>query len=113
MKITRSDIDDVALLCNQLGNQKMPKLVLTEEELAAARSHLVEYTRLSFDKEGKGELRKVTSMVEPCECGSKKPPMECCYKKPAIICEYVGDYFKRPEDRKGRCWPAKEATPDE
>ena len=113
MAITRSDIDEVVWLCTQLGNQQMPKVELTQEEWAAARSHLVEYTRLSFDPAGKGEFRKVTSMVEPCEWGSNKPPMECCYNEPAIICEYVGDYSKRPEDRKGRCWLATEAAPDE
>jgi hypothetical protein len=112
MAITRSDIDDVVLFCTKLGAVPMPKLKLTEEELAAARSHFVEYTRLSFDHAGKGEFRKVTSMVEPCRCGSRKPPMECCYKEPAIICEYVGDYSKKPEDRRGRCWLATEARPE-
>ena len=103
-----ADIEDVVWFCTQLGYQQMPTLRVTEEELAAENSHLVEYTRLLFDSEGKGEFRKVTSMVEPCECGSGKPPMTCCYNEPAIICEYVGDYCKKPEDRRGRCWLASE-----
>ena len=102
----QSEIDDVVQFCTQLGDAKMPKLELTEEERTAG---LVEYTRPVFDAEGKGEFVSVTSMVEPCRCGSGKPPMKCCDHQPVIVCEYVGDYFKRPEDRKGRCWPASPA----
>ena len=113
MAITHSDIEEVIWFCTKLGAVPMPKLVLTEEGWAAARSHLVEYTRLVHSGGEKGEFVKTTSMVEPCRCGSKKPPMECCYNEPAIICEYVGDYCKKPEDRRGRCWLATEARPDE
>jgi len=99
----RWEIDDVVQFCTQLGDSKMPRLELTKEEREVG---LVEYTRRVFNAEGKGEFVSVTSLVEPCDCGSDKPPAQCCFARefaPEVF-EYWSDFWKAPEDRKGRSY---------